>query len=81
MAQPKGCKYQGLKLAISDYEKIDTFVTDWFPSSVAPVYTGQYQVTDNKNPNWPFPVYAVWDGTIWSNVDIVQWRGLANKPE
>jgi hypothetical protein len=56
-------------------------VTDWFPISINPVRNGRYQVTDNTAPNWPFPQYAIWDGKSWSNLDIVSWRGLANKPE
>jgi hypothetical protein len=56
-------------------------VTDWFPITVDPVHVGSYQITGNKYPNWPFPQHATWDGKSWSNLDIVSWRGLANKPE
>ena len=56
-------------------------VTDWFPITVDPVHVGSYQITGNKYPNWPFPQHATWDGKSWSELDIVTWRGLANKPE
>jgi hypothetical protein len=56
-------------------------VTDWFPITVDPAHVGSYQITGNKYPNWPFPQHATWDGKSWSNLDIVSWRGLANKPE
>jgi|LakMenEpi03Aug12_release.lakeMendotaPanAssembly.Ray.scaffolds.fasta_scaffold412744_3 hypothetical protein len=62
-------------------EEADPVVTEWFLASIAPVHTGQYQVTNNKNPNWPFPVYATWDGITWNDDSVAQWRGLANKPE
>lgn len=55
-------------------------VTDWYPVDTNPVRNGQYQVTDNKNPNWPFPQYANWDGKKWDHADIVSWRGLASNP-
>ena len=55
-------------------------VTDWFPIAVNPVRKGRYEVTDNKNPNWPFPQYAHWDGTTWDHAEIVSWRGLATDP-
>ena len=56
-------------------------VTDWFRITVDPAHVGSYQITGNKYPNWPFPQHATWDGKSWSNLDIVSWRGLANKPE
>jgi hypothetical protein len=57
-------------------------VTDWFDATTTcPDKIGSYQITNNNNPNWPFPAYATWDGKSWSNQDITQWRGLANKPE
>lgn len=59
---------------------VEPVVTDWYPASTAPVRNGRYEVTDNKNPNWPFPQYANWDGKKWDHADIVSWRGLANNP-
>jgi hypothetical protein len=56
-------------------------VTNWFPVDVDPVHVGRYQITETKNPMWPFPSYATWDGKSWSNSDIESWRGLAYKPE
>ena len=41
---------------------------------------GTYQVNDDKNPTWPFPTYATWDGQKWSDTSIAQWRGLAEDP-
>jgi hypothetical protein len=61
-------------------EELEPEVTEWFPLDVAPVREGAYQVTDNKNPNWPFPTYADWDGQKWSDDSIAQWRGLAKDP-
>lgn len=55
-------------------------LTEWFPLSVAPVHEGSYQVNDDKNPTWPFPTYATWDGQKWSDTSIAQWRGLAEDP-
>jgi hypothetical protein len=55
-------------------------LTEWFPVDVSPVREGSYQVTDNKIPHWPFPVYAEWDGQKWSDDSIAQWRGLAEDP-
>jgi hypothetical protein len=56
-------------------------VTDWYPNDINPVHVGRYQVTDNKNPNWPFPQYANWDGKTWDHSEIVAWRGLVNPHE
>ena len=58
----------------------DPPLTNWFPSDVAPVREGTYQVNDDKNPTWPFPTYATWDGQKWSDTSIAQWRGLAEDP-
>ena len=58
----------------------DPPLTNWFPSDVAPVREGRYQVNDDKNPTWPFPTYATWDGQKWSDTSIAQWRGLAEDP-
>ena len=55
-------------------------LTDWYPLDVAPVREGSYQVNDDKNPTWPFPTYAEWDGQKWSDGNIKQWRGLAEDP-
>lgn len=55
-------------------------LTNWFPSDVNPVREGRYQVNDSKNPQWPFPTYAEWDGKKWSDASIEQWRGLAEDP-
>ena len=55
-------------------------LTEWFPLGVAPVREGSYQVNDDKNPTWPFPTYATWDGEKWSDTSIAQWRGLAEDP-
>jgi hypothetical protein len=55
-------------------------LTNWFPSDVNPVHEGRYQVNDSKNPGWPFPTYAEWDGKKWSEDSIAQWRGLAEDP-
>jgi hypothetical protein len=44
------------------------------------VREGAYQINDNKNPQWPFPTYATWDGQKWSEDSIAQWRGLAEDP-
>jgi hypothetical protein len=55
-------------------------LTEWFPLGVAPVREGSYQVYDDKNPTWPFPTYATWDGEKWSDTSIAQWRGLAEDP-
>jgi hypothetical protein len=59
----------------------DPPLTNWFPSDVAPVREGRYQVNDDKNPTWPFPTYATWDGQKWSDTSIAQWRGLAEDPD
>lgn len=59
----------------------DPPLTNWFPSDVAPVREGAYQVNDDKNPAWPFPTYATWDGKKWSDDNIKQWRGLAEDPD
>ena len=59
----------------------DPPLTNWFPSDVAPVREGRYQVNDDKNPTWPFPTYATWDGQKWSDDSITQWRGLAENPD
>jgi len=58
----------------------DPPLTNWFPSDVNPVREGRYMVSDNKNPGWPFPTYAEWDGKKWSDDSITQWRGLAEDP-
>ena len=55
-------------------------LTEWFPTDVEPVREGSYQVNDDKNPTWPFPTYATWDGQKWSDDSIKQWRGLAEDP-
>ena len=55
-------------------------LTDWYPLDVAPVHKGSYQVNNDKNPAWPFPTYATWDGQKWSDDSIAQWRGLAEDP-
>ena len=55
-------------------------VTNWFPVDVDPVRKGRYEVTDNKNPVWPFPQYANWDGATWDHDEIQTWRGLAGDP-
>jgi hypothetical protein len=55
-------------------------LTEWYPLDVAPVREGSYQVNDDKNPSWPFPTYAEWDGQKWSDDNIKQWRGLAEDP-
>ena len=55
-------------------------VTDWLPIRIDPVHVGNYQITDSKHLNWPFPQYATWDGKFWSNPDIATWRGLAADP-
>jgi hypothetical protein len=55
-------------------------LTEWYPLDVAPVREGSYQVNDDKNPSWPFPTYATWDGEKWSDTSIAQWRGLAEDP-
>jgi hypothetical protein len=54
-------------------------VTDWFPVSVNPVRNGTYQITSNVSPNWPFPTYAQWDGTQWTDEHVAQWRGLVKE--
>lgn len=59
----------------------EPLVTDWYPIDVDPVRVGRYQVTDNKNPNWPFPQYAEWNGKTWDHAGIVSWRGLVNPHE
>ena len=59
----------------------DPPLTNWFPSDVAPVREGRYQVNDDKNQTWPFPTYATWDGQKWSDTSIAQWRGLAEDPD
>jgi hypothetical protein len=58
----------------------ESIVTDWFPITIDPAHIGSYQVTNNTNPNWPFPCYANWDGKKW-NEPVAEWRGLVNKPE
>ena len=63
-----------------ELDKISPPLTDWFPSDVNPVREGRYIVSDNKNPHWPFPTYAEWDGQKWSDDSIAQWRGLAEDP-
>ena len=55
-------------------------LTEWFPTDVEPVREGAYQINDDKNPAWPFPTYATWDGQKWSADSIAQWRGLAEDP-
>ena len=55
-------------------------LTNWFPLDVNPVREGRYQINDSKNTQWPFPVYADWDGQKWSDDNITQWRGLAENP-
>ena len=55
-------------------------LTNWFPLDVNPVREGRYQINDSKNPQWPFPVYADWDGQKWSEDSIAQWRGLSEDP-
>jgi len=57
----------------------DPEVTNWFPSDVEPAYQGRYQVLTNGNPAWPFPQYAERNGNEW-NLDVSEWRGLANDP-
>lgn len=54
-------------------------VTNWFPSDVEPAYQGRYQVLTKGDPAWPFPQYAEWNGNEW-NLDVSEWRGLANDP-
>jgi hypothetical protein len=58
----------------------DPPLTNWFPADVNPVREGRYQINDNKNPQWPFPTYADWDGKKWSEDSIEKWRGLAEDP-
>ena len=61
-------------------------VTDWFDATTTcPDKIGIYQIgsqfTNNTSSNWPFPYYTNWDGKKWNVQDIVNWRGLANKPK
>jgi len=59
-------------------------LTDWFPSDINPVRKGVYQVIDTEVIKWPFmtpqPVEAKWSGKKWNVDNVLQWRGLANKP-
>jgi hypothetical protein len=64
----------------AELDKLEPPLTEWFPADVTPVREGSYQVTDNKIPHWPFPVYATWDGQKWSDDSIEKWRGLAEDP-
>ena len=64
----------------AELDKLEPPLTEWFPSDVAPVREGRYQINDNKNPQWPFPTYADWDGNKWSEDSIEKWRGLAEDP-
>ena len=64
----------------AELDKIDPPLTEWFPADVAPVREGAYQINDDKNPSWPFPTYATWDGQKWSEDSIASWRGLAEDP-
>jgi hypothetical protein len=64
----------------TELDKLEPPLTEWFPSDVAPVREGRYQINDNKNPQWPFPTYADWDGQKWSEDSIEKWRGLAEDP-
>ena len=66
---------------IAELDPDEPVVTNWFPITVDPVHVGNYQITETKYPNWPFPKCATWDGKSWSESDIMSWRGLANKPE
>jgi len=61
-------------------EEIEPPRSDWFPISIAPVRVGSYEIKDNTIPNWPFPVFADWDGTAWTNTEATFWRGLAEDP-
>lgn len=64
----------------AELDKISPPLTEWFPADVNPVYQGRYQINNDKNPHWPFPVYADWDGQKWSEDSIAEWRGLAENP-
>lgn len=56
-------------------------LTDWFDAAkTCPERKGSYQIIDKECPNWPFPSYATWSGKKWDNKNVMQWRGLANKP-
>ena len=66
--------------AVVELQEQEPPLTEWFPADVTPVHEGRYQVSDGKNPGWPFPTYSDWDGNKWSDDSITQWRGLAEDP-
>jgi len=59
--------------------------TEWFPSSVNPVRTGEYELDLGPDVTWPNMriIRAEWTGTLWSDLfsydaisSFVAWRGL-----
>jgi hypothetical protein len=62
----------------------EPLLTDWYPATINPVHKGTYQVIDTEETKWPFGsniIAGTWDGKKWDvSVNVVKWRGLANKP-
>lgn len=64
--------------------------TEWFPSSVNPVHTGEYELDLGADVTWPNMriIRAEWTGKLWVDQysddpisSFIAWRGLAQDPQ
>ena len=61
-------------------------LTEWFPYTINPVRTGQYEIEALEKVVWPnFPITSArWNGKVWKDEDgkviaIKSWRGLSSQ--
>ena len=67
-----------------EYQEYLMTVTDWYPVDVNPAHVGEYEVTEEGSPNWPFYKKVLWDGKKWTlngkKYKVGTWRGLRADP-
>jgi len=70
--------------AEEEYQEYLMTVTDWYPVDVNPARVGEYEVTEEGSPNWPFYKKVLWDGKKWTldgkKYKVGTWRGLREDP-
>ena len=70
--------------AEEEYQEYLMTVTDWYPVDVNPARVGEYEVTEEGSPNWPFYKKVLWDGKNWTldgkKYKVGTWRGLREDP-
>ena len=70
---------------LTESEKNELAVTDWFEKDIKPAYKGNYEVV--YDAAWPLSGMgmAEWTGRSWKQngekLAILKWRGLAENPE